>query len=255
MPDPIRIVQLSDLHLTTDPAELVMGTRTRDPVGRVLQRVRRDYADAAAFVLTGDLAHDEQAPTYRLLRDMLGDLVPRCLLLPGNHDLRGALREAFSDRIGGEAAEPIGFSHAVGHWRLLGLDSHIPGQDSGRLWPQQLEWLAGELAAHRDEPTLVFVHHPPLSIGTPWLDEIRLFDAQPLVELLAESPAVAALCTGHVHAALELQAGPVRVITCPSAATQMQLDSPAPRLSADPPAFRVFTLDEGELHTEVVSVA
>ena len=40
--------------------------------------------------------------------------------------------------------------------------------------PAQLAWLARDLAAHRETPTIVFVHHHPWPLGHAWMDTMTL---------------------------------------------------------------------------------
>jgi len=71
--------------------------------------------------------------------------------------------------------------------------------------PEQLDWLAADLAAHREMPT-VLVNHPlsvPLSARLTGREAIHLPPAEPLAELdrvVASHPQVILQLGGHAHA-------------------------------------------------------
>ena len=94
-------------------------------------------------VVTGDFTHDERRETYQAVRGLLEEWLDRCHVLPGNHDERALLREVFSGQAGG-TDRGICFSQSLGGWRLLGIDTHVPGEVAGRVEPAMLDWLAGE---------------------------------------------------------------------------------------------------------------
>jgi Icc protein len=149
-------------------------------------------------------------------------------------------------------AGPLTFSLSVAGWRLLGLDTHLPGQVTGRVDQAQCRWLEQELAAHADQPTLVFMHHPPLPVQSPWLDSIGLEDPEPLVQVLTSAPQVKVICTGHVHHESQHRLGQALVVTTPSTAVQFEPQAEDLTLAALPPGYRVFVLDGPTYRTEVV---
>lgn len=246
------ILQLSDLHLMADPLAELKGWRTRDKVERVLDRVRleADRGGVDQIVITGDLAHDELRETYLVLRDLLGELRDRCLLLPGNHDDREFMREVFPEACASDD-DFISFSVAAGRWRLIGLDSHVQGEVAGELGARQLDWLAHELAWHADQPTVLFLHHPPFAVESKWVDAIGLRDADALLACLIGFEQVKAVCAGHVHQQFEAEASGVHMLTTPSASLQFTPQADEFCLDELPAGFRVLHLAE-DFRSEVV---
>src|SRR5690606_30250803 len=133
-------------------------------------------------VVTGDLAQDERLETYAIVRDACDGLGIPYEVLPGNHDNRDRMRQVFPD-IGQEVDGRVTFVRTLGPWRLIGLDSQIPGKVPGLLGAAQLEWLRGMLE-DAAPPTLLFVHHPPFEVGSPWIDRLRLEDDDELLEMI-----------------------------------------------------------------------
>lgn len=246
-----RIIQLTDLHLTADPAARLKNVPTWETFRDVLTHVRENAGDWDLLVITGDLAQDERAETYERLRAELGDWLPRCRLVPGNHDNRAGLRQVFPEMFSNRS-EFLIFREAVGEWRILGLDTQSPGEVGGRIGPDQLEWLARQLEENGDSPTLVFLHHPPVSVNSAWLDKIGLEAPEPFRELIATHPQVRAVATGHVHHVFEGKLGRSAVLTTPSTAIQFEPGGESATYINDPPGYRVFDLEDTGYRTQVV---
>ena len=247
----IQLLQLTDLHLFADPDKRLKGVPTRAAFLDVWQSVRADARAFDLLVITGDLAHDEQLETYEFLRGLLGEWVARCRLIPGNHDSRPLLRQVFPEAVpGGDG--PLTFSVSAGNWRLIGLDSHVPGEVAGRIETEQLDWLRNELSVHSDEPTILFVHHPPMSVDSVWLDRIGLQKPAALVELIQSSSQVRVVSAGHVHHEFTGSIGDTVLLTTPSTAIQFCPGDEELVFDWAPPGFRVFRLDGETYETEVV---
>ncbi len=237
------LLQLSDLHLFAEPDGLLREVPTRDSLGEVLEAVRGTGWEFDRVVVTGDFTHDERRETYEAAQELLEEWLDRCHVLPGNHDDRGLLREVFSGQAGG-SDRGICFSQAVGGWRLIGIDTHVPGEVRGRVEQEMLDWLAGELAEHVAEPTIVFQHHPPIGVGSAWLDEIGLLDPGPYRDLITSSPQVRVVSCGHVHQESSGTLGTAVVLTVPSTGVQFVPLCRTARVDAIAPGFRVFALED-----------
>lgn len=249
-----RILQITDLHLMADPRAELKGVCTRETLQAVLDVVQRDFGSAERLIVTGDLAHDELRETYVALREMLGDWLPKLRMLPGNHENRDFMRQVFGDQVTVVDDRNV-FADSIGGWRLIGLDSQLPGEVRGQLGASQRDWLAHELAAEPLRPTAVFLHHPPLKVGTGWLDEIRLEDADPLFELLSRHPQVKFVCCGHIHHEMTIAQSNTLLLTTPSTCVQFLPETDKLIPDPVPPGFRVFDLEpDGSFRTRVVRV-
>ena len=81
---------------------------------------------------TGDLVEGGKPEEYALLRLLLAPLAMPVHLIPGNHDARDALREAFADHA---YLPPTGFLHYTIETlpvRLIALDTLVPGKTTRR---------------------------------------------------------------------------------------------------------------------------
>lgn len=245
----VRIVQLTDLHLYRDRKGVLAGVPTWTTFHAMLDLVRRQQADIDYLVLTGDLAQDEAVETYEMLRETLGDWMDRCRIIPGNHDDRGNIRAVFPDLFDSSEG-PLTFSLRCGDWRVVGLDSHVPGETAGRIDSEQLRWLRAQLEREPGCPVLLFVHHPPAPINVAWLDRLGLNDTAEFVELVETSPRIKLICCGHVHQEFAGHLGAAALYTTPSTSVQFAARNDK-AFDTSMAGYRSIVLEKDRYHTEV----
>jgi 3',5'-cyclic AMP phosphodiesterase CpdA len=186
------IAHLSDPHLDgSDEAR----TRLR----LITSYVRASTVDVV--LVTGDLADHGLLEEYDEVARELSFDVP-VLMLPGNHDVSGPLRTGLAAYVTsfGEG-HPVHQVRDVGAARFVLLDSTVPGADHGLLSAGSLAWLDGVLRETFDGPLFVAMHHPPLDLHHPVMDQWKLEDREPFAEVLTGKP-ITAILTGHVHNAI-----------------------------------------------------
>jgi len=209
-----------------------------------------------ALLVTGDLADHASDDEYERLGEMLAALDAPIHVLPGNHDDRRALSRHFG--VPDAGGEPVYHSADLGPLRLVLLDTTIPGEDSGALGSDQLDWLDAELARAPDTLTLIAMHHPPLVTGMALWDAIGLApaDRDRLGAVIERHPQVRCLVGGHFHRTITGELAGRTVLAVPSTYAQSLLDFTLDQLElgAEPAAFALHTVVDGELvsHIQVV---
>jgi 3',5'-cyclic-AMP phosphodiesterase len=205
-------------------------------------------------LVTGDLADGAFADEYERVLELLAPLEMPVHVLAGNHDDRDALREHFPGAAGGGAGEPFQYAADVGGLRLVVCDTSVPGLVTGRL---DVGWLEAQLAGD-PAPAIVAMHHPPIDVGIPALDEIGLPDAdrRALADLLARSPRVRRVVAGHMHRTAFAMLGGCGVAVCPSTHLQSRLEIGAPEyeIVREPPAIALHVAIGAEVVTHVQPV-
>lgn len=247
MPKPVLLAQLSDLHVCDEWEGVDPVVR----VERVVEAVRSLPNPVDAVVVTGDLTDDGSEENYRRARQLLERFDTPVHVLPGNHDDRRNLRQAFD--LPGTGEEPINYSVAVGELRLVLLDSIVPGQDAGEYGQEQLGWLDQELGRHSDSPTLLALHHPPLPTGMPEWDAINLTsaDREAMAEVVARHPQLLAITGGHLHRTAAAALAGCSVFSAPSACLQARPDFERNDVDfVDPPGFALHVYFDGELSSQ-----
>lgn len=246
-----RIVQFTDCHLFADPAQALRGIVTRPRFEAALRDMRARVPDAELLVFTGDTAHDESLATYAAVRTAVADAIDRVRIIPGNHDDRALLREFFPQAAGTVAGRNA-FHVACDDWQVFGLDSQIPGKLPGLLGPDQLEWLSARLAAVL-LPALLFVHHPPIPVHSPWLDRIALQDAADLQRIVEIHPHIRLIVTGHVHQELAGSLAHATMLTTPAVGPPFRPRTTELVIDDLPPCYRLIELHaDGAWSTQVL---
>lgn len=250
MARPLLLAQLSDLHIgaTGEGADPLARLET------VVEAVLALPNPVDAVLVSGDLSDDGSEESYRLARSALGRFECPIHVLPGNHDDRARLRVAFG--LPGTGDEPVNYCVEVGPLRLVLLDSNVPGQDPGRFGPRDLAWLDATLGEEPERPTLLALHHTPLSTGLPGWDAINLDPAEieALGEVVARHPQLRAIVGGHLHrvAAATLAGRPV--LSAPSTYLQAQPDFDFDDEDVEmvgPPGFALHVFADGVLSCQV----
>jgi hypothetical protein len=107
-------------------------------------------------------------------------------------------------------------------------------------------------------PTLLALHHPPVTTGVPaWdRDGLPAPDQRALAAVLERHPQVQRLVAGHLHRTIAADLAGRAVLTVPSTYVQGRLDLEAQELALvdEPAGFAVHTLSEGRLHSHLQPV-
>ena len=246
----LEILHLTDPHLLAAAHARLHGWQVETSFGAVLADALRRYPDCAALVLGGDLVDDESVAGYQRLDARLRALGRPVLAMAGNHDDPARMQRHL-------AAAAVHGVLDIGGWRLVALDSHRPGTASGHLGERRIEALTQTLGACPHRPTLVFVHHPPVAVGSAWVDAIGLDDGAALRTCLAAQPQVRAVVCGHAHQDARIDCGGFDCLVTPS--TMRQFLPGATDFGLDPkrgPGYRCIELDDhGRWRTRVHRVA
>ncbi|MEU4444813.1 phosphodiesterase [Actinosynnema sp. NPDC050801] len=248
------IAHLSDPHLRTD----VLAGEPAASLSRALGRVLAVDPRPDCVVITGDLTEFGQVDAYVQLRDLIGDFPVPLHLTTGNHDDPAALLEVFGGTpfLGGG----VSAHYAVAHpgFTIVALDSWRPDGPAGRLGDEQLSWLDDVLAQRPDVPTFVCLHHPPVAVGIPYLDGMRLEDGPALGDVLARHGNVARVLAGHVHRAISVPFAGTAVSVAPSTYRQTSLTLRADRqvgYLAEPTGFLLHVATGSGFATHTVPVS
>ena len=238
----LKIAQLSDLHLLADPTEERWGLNPQASFDGVLALALQHSPDA--LLLTGDLVHDESDEGYQRLKDRVQACSLPALAIPGNHDDPAKIAPLFGD--------PKLQLNGV---TVIGLNSHVHGSDSGFLGDQELN-RAAQLIENSEQPVLLAIHHPPEEVGSAWIDELGLADAEQLQQLIATyAEKILAITCGHVHQAFESSISGVPVLCSPSTNRQFLPKADAFATEDIAAGFRLHEITAGKHSSQVIRLA
>ena len=258
MQDNVLIAQITDLHIDDrSPRVNPLKGDTRERLTRVVAYLNAFEPRPDLVLTTGDLTDFGTVSEYAAVRSILDRLGMPNFIIPGNHDRRDALREAFSDH---DYLPRDGFlQYVVDDYpvRLIGLDTLVPGQEGGVLCNDRLAWLEDRLGEGDAKPTLIFMHHPPYVTGMPQLDEVNCGGGGRMAEIVARHRNVEGIVCGHLHRATSVRFGGTVAMSLPAVAPELALilDSHArPDYVPSPPQLGLHLLGTAGMVTHIVAV-
>lgn len=244
------LLQLTDLHIRETGRMAYGRIHTAPYLEQAVATIGRLHQRPDAIVITGDLTDFGRAAEYDHLRALLAPLSPTPIyLLPGNHDERQQLRASFPEHAYLGTQGFVQYSVPIGPLQLIALDTVVPGASEGSLCAQRLEWLEGELHAHRDRPVVIAMHHPPFDTLIGHMDQIGLLQGAAALEaMVAQHGNVERVICGHLHRSIQVRFGGTLACTAPSPAHQVCLDLAPDAASAwmlEPPGFALHVQPAG----------
>ncbi|MEM7405043.1 MAG: phosphodiesterase [Pseudomonadota bacterium] len=240
----MQLVQISDTHIVEDDVVTRGHFRTAERLRHAIAAINAMRPLPDLVLHTGDITDNGTPEEYTHAIQLLDELRCRWMVMPGNHDLRDPMRDAFPEL----RTATNGMSHlsyAIDDYpvRILCCDSVVPDLVDGELCPERLQWLSDRLAEAPDAPTVVALHHPPFATGMSWTAPSHLRAGGPeLAELVAANPQVVRLIAGHVHRPISALFAGVLAVTAPALSYPFGLDlGPEQRfeLTFEPPGMSV----------------
>jgi len=209
-------------------------------------------------VLTGDLVDFGTPEEYAHLKALLAPLPMRYLLMPGNHDERGALRSSFPDHEYLGRSGFVQYALDAGPLRLVAVDTLVPGKGGGELCAERLAWLEATLAAAPGRPTVVMMHHPPFDTGIGHMDRQGLDSRDAFAAVIGRHRQVERVICGHLHRSIQCRIAHTFASTCPAPCHQVALDLRPDGFAGfalEPPGYQLHRWIEGTglvTHTAVL---
>jgi Icc protein len=243
----VQLLQVTDPHLFGDPATALYGVNTAESLRLTLAAALADEPAPDAVLVTGDIGDDMSAAAYANFRQALARCGAPVYCLPGNHDDPGLMTQLLD----GDGFQYCG-SARLGAWGLVLLDTHVPERPHGRLADRELERLDATLHALREVPVLVCLHHPPVPVGSAWLDGVGLLNGAAFFAVVDRHVNVRCVLAGHVHQAFDARRGPLRLLASPSTCAQFMPGTERCVMDQRPPGYRWLSLHaDGSVSTRV----
>jgi 3',5'-cyclic AMP phosphodiesterase CpdA len=246
------IAQITDLHIRPRGKVAYERVDTNAMLEAAVATIEALPRKPDLVIATGDLTDCGLAAEYQVLRELLKPLSMPVYLVPGNHDRRAELLAEFGPD--GYLRSDDGFLHYTveGHeLRLVGLDSVVPGHGHGEMCAARLAWLEGRLGEKPEQPTLIFMHHPPFGTGLADMDRINCRNGKAMAAVLKRFGNIERVVCGHHHRPITVRWGGTIGSVAPSTAHQVTLDlvpdgSPS-SFTMEPPGFHlhVWTKETG----------
>jgi 3',5'-cyclic-AMP phosphodiesterase len=245
--DVVRLVQVTDSHVFSDPDGKLLGLNTRDSFEAVCERVLREEWRPDCILATGDLSQDATAESYQYLADYFQSMAIDTFWLAGNHDKSDTMAMYLTNNKVFAANQIL-----IGEWQIIMLDSSVRGKVHGNLSSEQLSFLEKCLQQHPNKHALVSLHHQPIDIGSNWLDQIGLKNNQAFNQLIDQYKQVKCVLWGHVHQEFEQVINDVLYISTPSSCVQFTPQSQDFSAGTEAPGYRYINLyNDGRIESVV----
>ena len=235
------IAQISDPHLRPRGVLYQDLVDSNAMFAAAVDHLNRLSPQPDVVILSGDLVDFGSAEEYAFAREMLADIRPPLLMIPGNHDAREAMRAAFPDHTYFSRSGPLHFvADELGPVRIIGLDITVPGLHHGDFDDAAAAWFDSVLAREPDRPTIVMMHQPPFVSGIPYIDKYNCRGGERLAAVIARYPAIERIVCGHIHRFMQIRFGGTMLCTAPSTTTAIALrlePDATPASYVEPPAF------------------
>lgn len=243
---PLLVAQITDTHLFADENQDMKGCLTAHTFQAVLRQLEHTQPRPDLLLMTGDLSQDETSASYEHLRDWVAPLKIPTYWIAGNHDSLPVMQQVLST----DVILPQKRFQQAG-WNFILLNSMVPGRVEGELSPEALTDLEQHLQETK-QPTLIALHHPPLPIGSVWMDEIGLQNAEAFFAVIDRYPQVKLVIFGHIHQEFEQWRNRVCYLGTPSTCIQFVPEQAEIAIDQQKPGFRLLHLfPDGNHSTQV----
>jgi len=204
-PPPLRFIHISDTHIGPGRDFELYGVNTFRAAKALVDAVNTVPAEASFVVHTGDIVAFPDRRAYQLAAEVFSEISLPVYYVTGNHDDSAMIRQTLSlgpcDHKGGDASR-LSYRFVVAEHTFLVLDARGPDEidPHGILAEDQFDILTRELVRGTETVT-IFIHFPPLSLDSVWLDdEMLLLNGDRMHRMLSDvASRIRGVFFGHIH--------------------------------------------------------
>jgi Icc protein len=249
----MRIAHISDFHLPTKPGQLVNGVLPDANLVEAVALLKQQSPKPDLIVLGGDLLEDGQKGNYEAIAELFKDVEVPLHTVVGNHDDLKSLKKSSLMEKGKSYGGYGSFDHGKLHFVLL--NSAGTGKAHGNIEEQQLLWLSRDLWANHGKPVLIFMHHHPINSGIPWLDKMKLENADAFWGIIPPySKNILGVFFAHLHIQISTVVRGILVACPPAVCFQYAGNSAASKseLSPEQPGFNLIDVKDWQVRVRTV---
>ena len=223
----VNVLQLTDLHIAIEANHNSAKLNNYSSFIACLQQALKEPIRCDLILLSGDLVNEVRPEIYQQIYQLLEQTKIPFACIAGNHDVTDELGSnlPFSERqfVAHEPNSMLLSRHCISlnNWRLLLMDSSVPGKIYGALDNKTLNWLSQNLA-NSHSPVIIAMHHHLLPVNSAWIDNHITQNAEQFWQVVKENQAVKAVVSGHVHQNFDSEYAGIKVFTTPSTCYQFK---------------------------------
>lgn len=245
---PVRLIQITDCHLGPQHSETLLGLNTDQSLKDVLELIQQVEPRFDHLLCTGDVASAGHVDCYRRFAQTIrAHFSQPVSWLAGNHD-SADIMESVQDSLNVQGRLIV-----LDKWLLVLLDSSVPGQVYGQLAASELDFLEHVLEAHSDKHIMISFHHQPVLVGSAWIDQYIVRNADAFFQLIDAYPQVKIVVWGHVHQEFQAKRKQVALLATPSTCVQFKPLCDDFTVDTRMPGYRWFELNDDGTFTSGVT--
>ena len=219
------IAQISDTHISRKGTKTYGFVPMSENLIQCVDSINQLIPQPDVVLVTGDITSSGQAEEFNYAYNLLNRLEIPYYVIPGNHDNRNLLRSIFGeDKCPATSNGKIDYVIENGKLRLIALDSTFSGNPGGEITEAQAQWLDARLKEKQSQPTLIFMHLPPVNCGVLETDVDGFIGKEHLGEVINRHTNVEKIICGHIHLPINTRWCGTVISSSPSNGMKLVLD-------------------------------
>ena len=211
------IAQLTDTHITVPQNQSEDCYVKLEALQKCVLRINKLNPLPDVVIHTGDLSHNGRIDEYKLIKSIMNELEVPYLITAGNRDSTKNLVNAFDlSSVQYHDQQLLQYGSDIAGYRLVSVDTSSQNSNLGVLNFSKLAHLDKLLRQKQSCSTIIFMHHPPISLSNsePPEHEYENFRMiKNFAEIVDRHPQIIAFLCGHIHRAFSshINASPIMV--------------------------------------------
>ena len=178
----MKIIQITDLHLRCDKDYSVFDINTFQSARIIIDHISQVHKDLNALVISGDISDDETSESYSNLLELTDQMDTKIYLMPGNHDSIKEIKKCASI---GKVKSELYF--VDDNWIYFMFNTKKDNSPNGFLKQDEIDIFTDMLRKNEDKYFMIFLHHHPVEIGSPTMDQMIIENSKILLDLIKQN--------------------------------------------------------------------
>lgn len=248
----MRIIHMSDLHLTSDKHP-IWGVDTYEHFVKALNSIG-SIPNIDCIVVSGDIADDGNLLTYQYADDMLNSLSIPVLWCPGNHDNIETFFD-FAESSKSIIKNPI----TINGIRLVPLNTVAPDESCpnmnrsrGVLFENDFQYLSNNISG-QDNPSILVMHHPSIDPGG-WMTNKILKNRELFNDTIQHYKNIILILYGHIHYHMIHKQYGKTFVSAPSVGFAFNKDFPKYKIDKGQEGFLIIDIENRNIDVQIVKI-